>query len=108
MSTNTPSDDLVLECVVFDTVDDADRDVFIDAARAVTDWVSAQPGFVDRELYEVGDGRWIDTVRWASLDDAHAAAQLIGSVETLGAFMSMIDGPTIQMMHGHPVGAGTS
>lgn len=108
MSTNIPTADHILECVVFDVVEGTEHDDFVDAARAVTDWLAIQPGFLGRELYEVEDRRWIDTVRWTSLDDALNAAQHIGTVASLGSFMSMIDAPTVQMMHGRPAGVGTS
>ncbi len=93
----------VLECVIFELAPGAERHGFVAAADAVTGWASSQPGFVARELYEVGDGRWIDTVRWATIDDATAAAAAIGTSSDVGEFMSMIDGPSVQMMHGHPV-----
>jgi hypothetical protein len=89
--------------VIFELTAGAERDEFVAAAGAVTDWASRQPGFVDRELYEVGGGRWIDTVRWSTIDDATAAASAIGTASDVGDFTSMIHGPSVQMMHGHPV-----
>jgi hypothetical protein len=89
--------------VIFELTAGAERDEFVVAADAVTEWASSQPGFVDRELYEVGDGRWIDTVRWETLDDATAAASAIGTAADVGEFVSMIHGPSVQMLHGHSV-----
>jgi len=89
----------VLECVIFATSDGVDRDDFIVAAEASMQWARTQEGFVSRELFETDDGRWIDTVRWASMDAAHAAAAGIGTAPETQAFISKIDGPSVQMMH---------
>lgn len=89
----------VLECVVFATIEGVDRDDFMEAAEASMQWARAQEGFVSRELFETDDGRWIDTVRWASMDAAHRAAAGIGTAPATQAFVSKIDGPSVQMMH---------
>jgi len=89
----------VLECVVFATVDGVDRDDFMEAVEESMHWARAQEGFVSRELFETDDGRWIDTVRWASMDAAHAAAAGIGTAPATQAFVAKIDGPSVQMLH---------
>lgn len=89
----------VLECVIFATADGVDRHNFMEAAEASMQWARSQEGFVSRELFETDDGRWIDTVRWASMDAAHAAAAGIVTAPETQAFVSKIDGPSVQMMH---------
>lgn len=89
----------VLECVIFATADGVSSDDFMEAAEASMHWARAQAGFVSRELFETDDGRWIDTVRWASMDAAHAAAAAIGTAPETQAFVSKIDGPSVQMFH---------
>ena len=101
-TTETPAAH-VLECVLFEVATGVDRDEFVAAADAMTAWARTQRGFLGRELYEVGDGRWIDTVSWATMDDAHAAAAAIGDAPAAAGFVSKIDGPTVQMLHGTPV-----
>jgi hypothetical protein len=92
----------VLECVVFELNDGVDRTGFLAAADGVSAWVRTQPGFVSRELFEVGGGRWVDVVRWSTMSDAISAADGMGESAACGGFMAMIDGPSVQMLHGHP------
>jgi hypothetical protein len=93
----------VLECVIFrPNADGADRDVFVAAAAGINEWARSQRGFVSRELFEVGDGRWIDVVRWATMPDAHAAAAAATVSESCAAFFGLIDMDDVTMLHGTP------
>jgi hypothetical protein len=92
----------VIECVLFSPTDGVDRAEFVAAAAGVSTWARAQPGFVSRELFEVGDGRWIDVVRWATLPDAHVAAESAMTSELCGPFFSMIEMSSMTMLHGTP------
>ncbi len=93
----------VLECVVFQTVDGVDRDEFLAAANTMTEWASSQDGFIDRERYDAGDGRWIDTLKWATMTDALAATEQIGQAPEASPFFATLNMATVQMMHGQPV-----
>ena len=89
----------VMETVTFRLEDGADRQDFGAAARAMTDWLAEQPGFVARRLSVAEDGTWVDQVEWASMDDAKAAAAGIGKEPGNAPFLKAIDGPSAQMRH---------
>jgi hypothetical protein len=93
----------VIECVVFSPTDGVDRDVFLAAAAGINGWARSQEGFVSRELFEVGDGRWIDMVRWATMDDALAAAEIAMTSDVCAGFFGLIDMDSAVMLHGTPI-----
>jgi hypothetical protein len=94
---------VVLEVVIFSLTNGTNRDGFVAAADASMEWAREQPGFVSRELFETSGGQWIDTVRWASMEAAQAAAGGIGDAEQTRGFVSMIDGTSVQILHATPV-----
>lgn len=89
----------VMETVTFKLNDGVSRDAFAAAARAMTDWVSAQPGFVRRRLSVSEDGTWVEQIEWASMAEAKAAATGIGEAPGNAPFLKAIDGPSAQMRH---------
>ena len=93
----------VVECVVFGPAEGVDRAEFVAAAASISEWARAQPGFVSRELFEAGEGRWIDIVRWATMDDALAAAQAAMASTTCAGFFGLIDVGSMQTLHGESV-----
>lgn len=100
--TTDPAAQPVIECVLFNPAEGVDRDAFVAAAAGINGWARAQRGFVSRELFEVGDGRWIDVVRWATMSDAHAAAAAAMVSESCAAFFGLIDMDNLTMLHGTP------
>lgn len=59
----------VLELVVFELKQGATRDDLLATVDAVSAWIAEQRGFVSRELIEEAEsGRWIDLVRWRTID----------------------------------------
>lgn len=58
----------------------------------VQDFVSAQPGFIRRDVYfdRARTGVFTDIVRWESLDDAVAAAEKIRDDPAVAPFMAAI------------------
>ncbi len=92
---------MVLEVASFTLVDGTDVDAFLhEHTKFHTDWVATQPGFVKR-VTTCGDGGvWKDVVTWESLDAALTAMKTIGGIEEGQAWMSMMDGASINMYHG--------
>ena len=68
-------------------------------AAAVQAWIEQQPGYRTRSLLRTADGEWVDIVQWDTLAHAQAAAKAIGTAKAAGAFMEVIDGPSVVMRH---------
>ena len=93
----------VLELVVFGLKDGVAREQLLETAGPVSEWIAEQPGFVSRELFEdAGGGRWIDVVRWESLEQAHAAAEAAMTSESCAPMFALIDMESTLMLHGVP------
>ena len=100
------SSEQVLELVVFSLRAGVPRERLVETAGAVSAWVAEQPGFVSRELFAGGpDGRWIDSVRWTSLGDAHAAAEAAMTSESCAPMFALIDMESMLMLHGELIHA---
>lgn len=80
-----------------------EREAFVTAASGINEWARSQPGFVSRELFESGDARWVDVVRWATMEDALAAGAAASTSEPCGAFFGLIDMDNVVILHGAPV-----
>jgi hypothetical protein len=94
---------MILELVVFKLRDGVSRDRFLGTVDPVSDWIGRQPGFVSRELsYDADGDRWIDVVRWETMRDAKAAAELAMSSESCAPMFSLIDMDSTLMLHGEP------
>lgn len=92
---------LVVEAVLFETVEGVSDAQFLAAADQIQQWLAQQPGYIRRELAHTGAGQWLDLVSWRSLDDAHqAAAQLLHQPEAT-SFLALIREESIQMHHLH-------
>ena len=88
-----------METVTFTLNEGVDRAAFADAARAMTGWLGAQPGFVARRLSVAEDGTWVEQVQWADMASAKAAAAAIGKEPGNADFLKAIDGPSVRMRH---------
>ena len=98
-----PEVDGVVEVVVFSLTEGAGAEQLLATNQAVEEWAKAQPGFVSKELFHVADqDRWIDIVRWSSLDAAHAAAEAAMASESCRPMFSLIDMESTVMLHGEP------
>jgi hypothetical protein len=92
-----------LELVVFELKDGVSREQLLGTVDAVSAWIAEQPGFVSRELsYDAAGDRWIDVVRWETLEAAHAAAELAMSSESCAPMFALIDMESTLMVHGEP------
>ncbi|MBM7070378.1 antibiotic biosynthesis monooxygenase [Actibacterium sp. 188UL27-1] len=89
----------IIETVTFKLNDGVSREDFIAAARAMSPWVEARPGFLHRRLSCTEDGTWIEHIQWKDMDAAKSAAAEIGKAPGNSEFLSAINGPTVQLMH---------
>ena len=93
----------VLEIVTFKTKPGVADDRVLAAADALQRDVEPLEGYLGRRLLKAEDGTWVDTVRWTTMEAAHAAAQLIESKPSAQAFMEITEVESIRMLHAHPV-----
>jgi hypothetical protein len=90
----------VLELVVFKLREGVSREQFLGTADPVSEWIREQPGFVSRELsYDAENDRWVDIVRWRTMGEAHAAAELAMSSESCAPMFGLIDMESTLMIH---------
>ena len=93
----------VLEVVLFKLKPGADEAAFLAACEAVMPDLRVMRGFIRRELFKDSDGRWMDTVHWQSLDDAHRAAEAFLNLPCAQTLIALIDEPSMTMLHLEPV-----
>ena len=100
------SEAMVAEVVLFELKPGVEREAFLAAAEATTAFLREEMGgFRERELMEDESGRWLDVVRWASLEEARAAAATIGTSPRSRPFIEMIDPESVTMLHLRPASA---
>ncbi len=92
-------DQTAVEAALFRLRPGTDRVAFLTAAEAVTIDLRRMPGYLDRELSEGDDGRWLDLVHWASMDEARRAADAILHAPGSRPFMEMLDPESITLLH---------
>jgi hypothetical protein len=91
----------VVEIVTFRLLPGAAKADFLTAAAGTEAPLRKMPGFVARRLVQAPDGTWTDLVEWASLSQAHAAADAMMAEPAFAPFMALIDGATVAMRHDH-------
>lgn len=97
-------DKSIFELVLFRLRDGATCDELLDSSGAVSEWVSKQPGFIDRRLLRTGDsGTYVEIVRWRSMEEASAAAALAESSPACAPLFSLIEPGSVQMYHGSSI-----
>jgi hypothetical protein len=89
----------VIETVIFKLIEGVIREDFVAAAENMSVWIEGRHGFIHRRLSCTDDGTWIEHVQWEDMDAAKAAAAEIGKASDNAAFLSAINGPTVQLMH---------
>ena len=87
------------EIVIYRLKADVNRDQFLDISARATAWLRNSPGYLDRELLEDDSGQWVDLVRWATMEDALAAASAFMEVPEAAAFMDAVETESIIMLH---------
>ena len=87
------------EIVIYRLKPDVDRNRFLEISTQATDWLRTRPGYLGRELLEDDNGQWVDLVRWATMDEALAAASAFMEVPEAAAFMDVVEPESITMLH---------
>ncbi|MGH2614293.1 MAG: hypothetical protein ACRDJC_03560 [Thermomicrobiales bacterium] len=90
------------EIVLYRLKPTVDRGRFLAISSQATEWLRQRPGYLGRELLE-DDGQWVDLVRWATMDDALAAASAFADVPEAEAFMDVVEPDSIHMLHPHRI-----
>ena len=72
----TTSSTLTVEWAPFTVVEGVDEATLLAASNALQmDFLSKQPGFINRDLLKGNDNQWVDIVYWNSRDEAEQAAR---------------------------------
>ena len=87
------------EIVIYRLKPAVDRDQFLEISARATDWLRQRPGYLGRQLLEDDSGLWVDLVRWATMDDALAAASAFMEVPEAAAFMEAVEPESVIMLH---------
>src|SRR5919107_1567577 len=87
------------EIVIYRLKADVDRDQFMEISDRATEWLRDRPGYLGRELLEDDSGQWVDLVRWATMEDALAAATAFMEVPQAAAFMDAVEPDSVTMLH---------
>jgi antibiotic biosynthesis monooxygenase (ABM) superfamily enzyme len=87
------------EIVIYRLKPNVDRHQFIEISARATEWLRNRPGYLSRELLEDDSGQWVDLVRWATMDEALAAASAFMEVPEAAAFMDAVEPESITVLH---------
>ena len=87
------------EIVVYRLKPDLNRDQFMEISTRATDWLRQRPGYLGRQLLEDDNGSWVDLVRWATMNDALAAAGAFMESPEAAAFMNAVEPESVIMLH---------
>lgn len=90
-----------IEVVIFNANPGVDETQLNAAAQAIVPRIQKLPGFISREFGASGEGKYIDIVHWQNMEAAQAAAQAVMEIPECREFFSLIDEPSVQMLHFH-------
>ena len=96
-----PHSSAAVELALFSNKPDVKSSEIIRASRLMESTLTTWPGFVRRELVELGEGRWVDIVHWQSMADANAAIETAMTCPVCLAFFALLDERKGEMLHGH-------
>lgn len=88
-----------IEVVIFKAKPGVDEARMKSAASAIKPRIQQLPGFISREFGVSEDGTYVDIVHWQDLASARAGAQAVNDIPECGAFFSLIDEGSAQMLH---------
>ena len=94
---------IAMEVVHFQTNVGVTAMQLTEAAQAMLATLQSWPGFISRELVEVGDGQWIDVVHWQTAKDAMAAQEKAMQSPVCLNYFSLMQASEEQMFHGNIV-----
>jgi hypothetical protein len=95
--------DPVHEVVIFGLQGGASREAFVADIPSTDAFLARQPGFLGRTLLaEAGGSRWVDLVRWESVEAADRAFQGFERECGSGAFARAIDQSSVVALRAAP------
>lgn len=93
----------VAEIVTYRLNAGVDEAAFMDLIDRSHDFASSCSGFIARHVSKGEDGRWMDHVLWASMEEAQAAAKAFPEQDFSPEFGEALEGPSIEVRHEHVV-----
>ena len=103
MTTPTPMSQsaVAVELALFNNKPGVTGAEIVEASQAMEATLATWPGFIRRELVELGEGRWVDIVHWQSMALANAAVETAMTCPVCLAFFALLDEHKGEMLHGH-------
>lgn len=98
-----PSITIATEVVIFESKDSVSPQALLKAADAMENTLKSWDGFLDRELIDLGDGKWIDIVHWSDMTAAQNAQEKAMQSQICLTFFELIKEENTQMFHGDQV-----
>jgi hypothetical protein len=98
-TTHDPTGRPTMEIVHFTVTAEAEAALLAGRGQMIAAVRAAHPGLLDARLVDLGDGRWMDLVRWRSAEEAHAAAADFPNIAAAGVWAANIAEVT-SMGHG--------
>jgi hypothetical protein len=92
-----------VEVVVFKSKQGASEESVRSAAKEMLMTLQSWDGFISRELISVGDGVWIDVVKWQDRGSALAAQRNAKESDSCLLFFSLLEQDGQQIFHGEKV-----
>lgn len=92
---------IATEVVIFEARNTVTNETLLTAAKSMEKTIQSWEGFINRELVELGNGKWIDIVHWQDMASAQAAQEKAMHSEICLTFFSLIKEENMQMFHGH-------
>ncbi len=86
-----------IDTYTFKLAEGVNEETFLTTTGAVKTFLSAQAGFVSRNLSKSEDGRWLDCITWKSMPDSLAASQVFMEEATVRPYLQSIDMSDIQI-----------
>ena len=99
-ASSEPQPTLATEVVIFEARDAVTNETLLNAAKAMEKTIQSWEGFINRELVDLGNGKWIDIVHWQDMASAQAAQEKAMHSEICLTFFSLIKEENMQMFHG--------
>jgi len=94
---------IATEVVIFESKSSVSRQALMQAAGAMENTLKSWNGFLNRELVDLGDSKWIDIVHWSDMASAQAAQEKAMKSEICLTFFALIKDENMQMFHGDQV-----
>ncbi len=92
-----------VEVVVFNHKKGVAPDQVIQASRIMEGTLRAWPGFIRRELVQVGGRQWLDIVHWSTPEAAKQAQQKVMQSQACLTFFALLEEQDQLMLHGESV-----